>query len=161
MTFVHRLRECVGNAGTHANKRGRLDTKLGRDLVGGAEADAADVPGQPIRVLRDDLNGIGPIGLVDAHRPRRADAVAVQAQHDFADDLLLGPAGDDPLRALWADAGYLAQARRFLFDDVEHCLAENAHELLRVDRPDAADHAGAEILLDPLDRRWGRRFEER
>ena len=48
-----------------------------------------------------------------------------------------------------------------LFDDVEHCLTESVHEFLGVDRPDAADHAGADILLDPLDRRWCRSLQER
>ena len=38
---------------------------------------------------------------------------------------------------------------------VEHRLAEAAHQLLRVDRADAADHAGGEVALDPL--RRGRR----
>jgi hypothetical protein len=33
----------------------------------------------------------------------------VQKQHDLANHLLLGPAGDDPLRALRTDAGHLSQ----------------------------------------------------
>jgi len=32
---------------------------------------------------------------------------------------------------------------------------------LRVDRPDAADHPGAEIFLDALNRRWRGSLEER
>jgi exodeoxyribonuclease V alpha subunit len=52
---------------------------------------------RPIRLR--EVTGIGPKRaeriIVDAHRPRRADAVAVQEQHDLADDPLLGPAGDD------------------------------------------------------------------
>ena len=161
MPFVHRLGQRVGDAGAHADQCGLLDAELGRDLIGGAEADAADVAGQAVGVLRDQLHGIGAIGLVDAHRARGADAVAVQEQHDLADDLLLGPAADDALRTLRADAGHLTQAARLLLDDVEHGFAEGADQLLRVDRPDAADHAGAEIFLDPLDRRRRRRLEER
>src|SRR6266478_3355786 len=117
MPFVYCLGESVGNAGAHTDQRGLLDAELGRDLIGGAEADATDVAGQPIRVLRDEL--------------------------------LLGPAANDTLRPLRADAGHLAQAARLLLDDVEHGIAEGAYQLLRVDRPDAADHARAEILLDP------------
>src|SRR6202022_933934 len=112
------------------------------------EADATDVPGQPVRVLRDELDGVGTVVLVDAHRARGADAVAVQEQHDLTDDLLLGPTANDALRPLRADPGHLAQAARLLLDDVEHGVAESAHQLLGVDRPDAADHARAEILLD-------------
>jgi hypothetical protein len=32
----------------------------------------------------------------------------VQEQHDLAYDLLLGPAGNNPLRTLWADPGHVA-----------------------------------------------------
>ena len=94
-------------------------------------------------------------------RARRADAVAVQEQHDLADNLLLGPTTNDALRPLRADPGHVAQAARLLLDDVEHGIAEGAHQLLRVDRPDAADHARAEILLDPLGRRRCCGLEER
>jgi len=85
----------------------------------------------------------------------------VQEQHDLADDLLLGPTANDALRPLRADPGHLAQAARLLLDDLEHGIAEGAHQLLRVDRPDAADHARAKILLDPLGRRRRRGLEER
>ena len=39
-------------------------------------------------------------------------------------------------------------------------LAEGLDELLRVDGSDAGDHAGAEVLLDAVDRRRRRRLEE-
>jgi hypothetical protein len=42
---VHSLGECEGDAGTDADESGLLDAELGRDLVGGAEADTADVTG--------------------------------------------------------------------------------------------------------------------
>jgi hypothetical protein len=45
MSVVHRLGERVGDAGTDANERGFLDAELGRDLVGGAEADTSNVAG--------------------------------------------------------------------------------------------------------------------
>jgi len=82
MPFVHRLGERVGDPGTDADQRCLLDTELGRDLISGAKSDAADVASQPIGVLRDEPNGISAVGFVDAHRARRADAVAVQKQHD-------------------------------------------------------------------------------
>src|SRR5271167_3815416 len=49
----------------------------------------------------------------------------------------------------------------FLLDDVEHGIAEGAHQLLCVDRPDAADHPGAQILRDPFGRRRRCSLEER
>ena len=45
-------------------------------------------------------------------------------------------------------------------DDVEHLLAEGAHELLGVDRADAPDHAGGKVLLDAFDRRRRRGAQE-
>src|SRR6516225_433703 len=161
MPVVHRLRKRVGDASAHANQRGLFDAELGGDLVGRAEADATDVAGQTVRVFRDQSDRIGAIGLVNAHRARRADTVAVQEQHDLANYLLLRPTGDNPLRALGANAGHLPQPTRLLLDDVEHGFAEGADELLCVDRPDAAKHAGAQIFLDALDCRRRRCLEER
>jgi hypothetical protein len=77
MPFVHRLSQREGDASAHPDQRGLLDTELGRDLVGRAEADATDVAGKPIRVFGDQSDGVGAVALVDAHRPRRADTIAV------------------------------------------------------------------------------------
>ena len=132
-----------------------LDPELGGDHVGGPEADAADVAREPVRVLRDQLDGVGAVGLEDAHRARGADPVRVQEQHDLADDLLVRPAPDDAPGALGADPVHLAQPLGLLLDDVEHGLAEGRDQPLGVDRADALDHAGAEVLLDALGR--GRR----
>ena len=46
----------------------------------------------------------------------------------------------------------LTQAIRLRFDDVENLLAEGTDQLLAVDRSDAADHAGAKVFLDAVDR---------
>ena len=62
--------------------------------------------------------------------------------------------------ALRADAGDLAQPVGLLLDDVEHGLAEGRDQLLGVHRADAADHAGAEILLDALQRGRRGRLQE-
>ena len=116
MALVHGLGQGVADAGPGADHRRLLDPEPRRDLVGAPEADAADVAGEAVGVLGDHLHGIGAVGLEDPHRPRGADAVAVQEQHDLADHLLLGPARDDPLRRAWArcrppPAGARAAAR--------------------------------------------------
>ena len=85
MALIHRLGQRVADAGPDPDQRRLLDPELGRDLIGGAEADAADVAGQAVGVLADHLHGVGAVGLVDPHRPRGADAIGVQEQHDLAD----------------------------------------------------------------------------
>ena len=50
-----------------------------------------------------------------------------------------------------ADAIDLTHAVGLGLDDVEHRLAEGLDHFPGVDRPDPADHAGGEILLDALD----------
>ena len=120
MALVHRLGQRVGDAGPGPDHRRLLDPEPRRDLVGALEADAADVAREPVGVLGDHLDGIGAVGLEDPHRPRGADAMAVQEQHDLADHLLLGPALRDALGALGPDPGDLAQALGALLDRVEH-----------------------------------------
>ena len=56
-------------------------------------------------------------------------------------------------RAHRADAVDLLQTTRLRLDRVEHLLAERPDELPGVDGADAADHSGAEVFLDALDRR--------
>src|SRR6266536_2793305 len=97
--------------------------------------------------------------LVDADHPRRADAMAVQEDHDLADRLLLGPGGRDAAGSYRTDAVHLPQAIRLRLDDLEHLVAEGAQELLGIDRANAADHSRGEVLLDTLDRRGRRGFE--
>ena len=51
MPFIHRLSKRERNAGTHPDQRGFLDAELRGDLVSRAEATAADVAGQAVRVF--------------------------------------------------------------------------------------------------------------
>ena len=51
MPVVHRLRKRVRDTSAHADQRCLFDTKLGRNLVGRAETDAADLGGQAVRVF--------------------------------------------------------------------------------------------------------------
>src|ERR1035441_482085 len=120
------------------------------DLVGGLEADAVDVLGQAVWVELDLLDRALAAGLVDAHRPAGADAVAVEEHHDLADDLLLRPGFLDALAALGADAVYVLQAGGLLLDDVKNLLAELLHQLPGVYGANALDHPAAQILLDAL-----------
>ena len=141
------------NTSADPHHGGLLDAELHCHGVGGLEADAADVACQTIGVLGHDLDGVGAISLEDPYRPRCADVVAVQEDHDLPHCLLLGPGRDDPRRAHRANAVDLAQAIGLRLNDFEHPLAEGAQQLLGIGRTDAADHARGKILLDAFDRR--------
>ena len=141
MPLAHRLGQCVADAGTDPDQGCLLDPDLCGDLIRGPKSDPANVLGQAVGVLTDDPYGLIAVGLVDPYRPRGADSVGMQEQHDVPDDLLLGPAGDDPCRTLDADTGYLAQTLRLLLNEVEHGFAEAPHQPLGIDRADPADHA--------------------
>jgi hypothetical protein len=59
-----------------------------------------------------------------------------------------------------SDAVHFPEAVRLSLDDVERLLAEGSQQLLGADRPDAPDHARSQVLLDTVERCWGRGFEE-
>ena len=89
MPLVRGLRKGVRNSGAHADQRGLLDAELACNLIRCAEANPTDVTSQPVRVLRDQSNRIGAVGLVNPYRARRADAVAIPCvipQGDGADN---------------------------------------------------------------------------
>jgi hypothetical protein len=113
-----------------------------------------------IRVLGHDLDGIRAVSLENAHRACRADAMAVQEDHDLPDNLLLGPSAGDALGAHRADAGHLAQTVRLGLDHIEHFVAKRLDHFLGVDRADATDHPGTEILFDAFGRGRRRRAHE-
>ena len=75
---------------------------------------------------------------------------------------LFGPGIGDAFGAYQTNAGHLAQPLRLGLDDIEYLLAKRIDHLFGVDRPDAADHPGAEIFLDAIDGgRRGRAHEAR
>jgi hypothetical protein len=150
MPLVHDLGERIGNASANPDYRRFLDTELHGDGVGRLEPDAPDVTGQPVSVLGHDLNGVGAIGLENPHCSRRAYAVAVQENHYFPHRLLLGPGGKNACGPNRPDPIDLTQTVGRGLDNVEDLVAKGAHELLCVNRANAPDHAGREVLLDAV-----------
>lgn len=121
------------------------------DAVGGEEADAPDVGGQPVGlVLHHGDRGVLVL-LVDAHGDGGGDADALEEDHHFLDGLLLLPGGSDELGALGAEAGHLHEAPRLLLDDVERVRAEVLHDAVGDAGADALDQARAEVAPDALD----------
>jgi len=51
-----------------------FDTELHGDGVGSLEADTANIARQAIGVLRDDLDGVGTVGLENPYRPSQGRA---------------------------------------------------------------------------------------
>jgi hypothetical protein len=94
MTFVHRFGQRIGNTRTNPDHGGFLDAELHRDCVGSLETNATNIPGEPVRVLRHDLDRVGAV-FEDPHCPCRTDAVAVQEDHDLPHRLLFGPGGQN------------------------------------------------------------------
>ena len=160
MTVVQGLGQSERDAGPRPDHRRLLDAELHGDGVGRAEADPLDIAGEPIRVFGNELDRVGAVGLENPHRPRRADAVAMEKDHNFANGPLLRPAGDNRLRPFPANAGHLLQPKRLGLDHVEDLFPKRHDEFLRIDRADAADHAGTKIFLDALDRCRRRRLEK-
>jgi hypothetical protein len=119
-------------------------------LVSGLEADAVNVLGQPVRVAPDLLDRVFAVSLEDPRCPACADSVAVEENHDVADDLLFRPRRLDLLPSLGADAVHVFQPGRFRLDDVENLLPEIIHQLLGVDRGDGFDHPVAQVFFDAL-----------
>ena len=113
-----------------------------------------------VGILGHDLHGVGVVGLEDANRPRGSDPVAMKEDHDLPDDLLLGPGVGDALGPNRANARHLAKPIGFGLDDIEDFLSEGLDHLPGVDRPDAPDHAGAQVFFDPVDRTRRRGLEK-
>jgi hypothetical protein len=74
----------------------------------------------------------------------------VKEDHDLPDNLLLGPCVRDPFGSNRADARHPAKPIRLGLDHVEDLLSEGFDHLLGVNGPDAPDHPGAQIFLDPV-----------
>ena len=155
MAFAARLQQGVVQPRPQANHGVGGDAQPGRNRIGGAEADAADIARQPVRVFRHHLHGVIPIRFEDAHRPRRSHPMAVQKHHDLPHHLLIRPGPGDAPRPHLADARHLPQPLRRLLDHRKHLLPEGIDQLAGIDRPDAADHAAPQILRHPLRARGG------
>ena len=129
-----------------------VDPHLGRQFIGGLEADAPDVVGEPVGVFLDLGDGFLAVGAVDSHGPTEADAMLGQEEHDLADFLLLLPALTDPLDSFVADALDVEQEIGGRLEDFEGPFLVDADDLGRQLRPDAANAPGGQILFDALGR---------
>ena len=146
----HGFGQDMRQAGPDPQQRVPGDAEGGGDPVGGQEADATHVAGEPVRVLGDQADRVAAVEPVDPDAPGGADLMPVQEDHDLAHGTLLGPALDDLAGPLRPDAGQLTQPLGLALDDLEHGVTEGGDQLAGVDRTDAADQAGGQVLLDAL-----------
>ncbi len=100
MAVVAGLLQGIGDAGAQPLRRVAGKAERDRDLVGGEEADAADVAGEAVGVLADEADGVGAERPIDPRRLAEAKAVLLQEDAEVADDAVLRPALGDA-----ADAG--------------------------------------------------------
>src|SRR5262249_54356267 len=96
-------------------------------------------------------NSLVTVGLVNPYRTGRPHAVRVQEDHDLSNDFLGFPGFDDSLFAFGANAVKFGQPFGRLLNNVKDLLAKGLDEFFGKVRPDAFDHAGAEILLNPFE----------
>ena len=84
----------------------------------------------------------------------------MQKDHDLPHDLLLGPSVGDPVGANRPDTRHFAKSVGLGLDDVEYLVRERLDQFLRVNRPNAAYHARAQIFFDTVDRTRRRRLQK-
>ncbi len=158
VAVLGRLADHLEEPGPPTDRGVAGDLQLGRQEVGGGEADAANVARQEVGVGEQPRDGILAISLEDAPGAGRADALAFEEDEDVAALALAAPdIGDAPCR-LGADARHLGEALRGHLDHLAEVLAELLDQLGRHHLADALDRAGCQIGLDAgiVDRRQQR-----
>src|ERR1700682_4809070 len=98
MAISNGLHECVRDASASTEHGLLRNTEPLCQLVCGLEPDPADVACKAIGIFLHEWDRVGAVCLEYADRPRRADAMALQEDHDLAYRLLVRPTGRDPLQ---------------------------------------------------------------
>jgi hypothetical protein len=148
--LVGRLRQRVLEPGLHPVGAVVRDADGLGDAVGGEEADAPHVGGQPVGLVAHHRDRGVAVLLVDAHRDRGGHPHSLEEDHHLLDRLLLLPRRADQLRPLRAEPGHLDQPLRSRLDDLQRLQAEVLHDPLGDPRADALDQAGAQVAPDAL-----------
>jgi hypothetical protein len=145
MPLLGRLPQSEQQAGGQAARVGGGEAGLRGDAVGGLEAHPAKLRRQPEGIPAQQGHGAPAVAPGDAHGQGRADAVAVEEDHDLPQVLLGLPGGADIRPAPGSDAGHLGEALDLSVDDLQGGLAEARHDALGHAGPDALDQAGAQV----------------
>jgi len=151
VSFLGQLLERVAHGGPGPLRTVAIHPQLHGQLVGGLEADAADVVGQPVGVLLDLGDGLLAVGAIDADRAGRAEPVIGEEEHDAADLALLLPALADHLQALAPDAADVEKEVGILVEHLQGPLLVDADDAGGQRLADAADRARAQVALDAVE----------
>ena len=125
------------------------DAQAQRDLIGGGEADAADVAGECVGVLADGLDRLDPVGLDDAVGTRGAETVLGQEQERITCTPLPLPRLLQASREARADPLDVAQAQGLALDHLAEPHAELGDEALGQLLADALDAPRGQIGDEP------------
>jgi len=151
VSLLRRLPQHMAQGGHGAVERVGGNAQLGRDLVGGLEADAAYIARQPVGRLAHHPHRLVAVLAVDAQAEGRGHVVRREEEHHLLNGLLLLPGGPDGPRAHRPDARRLLQPLGLLLNHRERLEAEVAHQPVGRDGAHTADQAGAEVLADAFD----------
>ncbi len=154
MPVSRRFFQHMHHPGFEAVDRVRRDPELRRDPVGGPKPNAANLAGQPKRVLphhRDRLLAefpVDPRGMSGAH------PVTLEKNHDLPHALLLDPGFLDPARPFRPDPFHLAQPGGEPIDHLERPLAKMIDYPLGKLAANPRHQAAAQVFPDPDHRPW-------
>jgi len=141
--FFESVVKAVKDPGPRPDNGAERDAQLLGDGVRRLEPYPMDILRQGVGVGPDGFDRGLAVGFVDADGAARADAIGMQEDHDFPDDLLLCSRRLDFQPPLLADAGHLFEAGGKLLDDREDPLVEFLDQLFRIDRADPLDEPAA------------------
>ena len=152
MPFVGKLTQYVENTRFDPERGLFFDTKVFRYPVGGKEADAEYIHGQPVRVVAHYPDGVVSIETIYLGGICRAYPVALEKDHDIAHFFLLVPCPLYHIDTFFAYARNVMKSLHIGIYNVERCFAKLGHEPFRHNRPDALYHAGTQVAFNALGR---------
>ena len=114
MALLSGFQQDMGQTGSGPQGRVRGHAPLLSDLVCGFKANAANIPGQTVRISGQGGYGIDAIGFIDAHRTGGAEAVLIQKHHDLSNHLLIMPSLGDQAGAMRSHPRTFAKGQGFV-----------------------------------------------
>jgi len=138
------------DAGVEARRGVVGEAEVDGDAVRRAETDAVDLARHAVRLAHEDWFRLGAVAAHEFHALARRDAVRLEENVELALHALRVPRLLDRGGAFGADAGHVAQFRRFLAEHAEGGRAKGVDDLVGVHLADAGHEAAAEVFADAV-----------